>query len=140
MPGGVLVVNKGRDEILDSVLALALSGETDSKPSAIILCGKGKVENRVRKGCEKADISLMDTNIPFYKTIKSLQYKVYKVEPGEAEKIEIIKGTIENNVDMNSVEKMIFGGEKEEKISGKNLFKAIVKGSVGFLGNIIKKK
>lgn len=139
-PGKVLLVSKTRDDVIDPVIARCLSGIRDSSPAALVLCGEGMVDDWLKRGCEKASLPLFETKRPFEKTVKDLQYRVFKVEPDESEKIEKIIELIERTVDMDMIQKLLLSPQKDEKIVKRNVIKSFIKGSLSLFGNFIKKK
>lgn len=103
-PASALLLSASRQEVIDAIIARKMSGELPDGPGALILCGEeAEYTAHVDKACGMLDI-------PLYRTLKSaeesafkLSAKIFKVEPGDSDKIQEIVSTIIEHVDMDAV-------------------------------------
>ncbi|MEN8221891.1 MAG: AAA family ATPase [Acidobacteriota bacterium] len=106
-PGSALVASAGRRDVIEAVLARRLSGALQDGPSAMILCGKTGIDNWVIEGCRKAGLPLFRSDAPFERTVKKIHHKIFKVEPGESQKIGNIVELIRSHVDMDMIKERL---------------------------------
>jgi len=102
-PDSALVASAGRRDVIEAVLARKLSGVFSEGPSAMILCGKSGIDKWVIEACRKAGLPLFRSDAPFEKTVKKIHHKIFKVEPGESQKIGNIVELIRSHVDMDLI-------------------------------------
>lgn len=112
-PDSALVVSAGRADVIDAVLARKFSGVFSNGPSAMILCGKGEIDKWIIEACKKAGLPLFSSNAPFERTVKRIHHKIFKVEPGESQKIDDIIALIHSRVEMDKINELL--SEPEER-------------------------
>ena len=55
------------------------------------------------QACRKSGLPLFRSDAPFERTVKKIHHKIFKVEPGESQKIENIVDLIRSHVDMDII-------------------------------------
>jgi len=135
-PGSALVASAGRRDVIEAMLARRLSGVFSTGPSALILCGKSEIPEWVIQGCRKADLPLFRSDAPFENTVKRIHHKIFKVEPGESQKIGNIVELIRSHVDMDLIrDRLILPGSAED--TGEGLITRVLSSPFRLFGKLL---
>ncbi len=103
-PGRALLLSSSRQEVIDAIIARKMSGKLHAGPGALILCGDGgEYAEHVDKACGMLDIPLFRTSKSAEESAFKLSTRIFKVEPGDSDKIKEIVSTITEHVDMDAI-------------------------------------
>ena len=103
-PERALLISASRMDVIDALISRRLSGNVESGPGALILCGsESGLLPHVEQACRKLDIPLYCTEAPVDISASRLQRHIFKVTPGESMKISSIVKTVRENVDMQGI-------------------------------------
>ncbi len=138
-PNSALLSSLSRREIIEAVLARKLSGAFSGGPSALILCGKGEIDEWIIGACNKSGLPLFRSNAPIQKMVKRINHKIFKVEPGESKKIKDIVDLIHLHVDMDLIRKLLIES-RNQVYDEKGILNRILSSPFKFLGKFLKNK
>jgi len=138
-PNSALLSSLSRREVIEAVLARKLSGVFSGGPSALILCGKGEIDEWIIGACNKSGLPLFRSDAPIQKMVKRINHKIFKVEPGESKKIKDIVDLIHSHVDMDLIKELLT--ESKNHIDDeKGIINRILFSPFKFLGKFLKNK
>jgi len=103
-PRRALLLSASRIDVIDAVVSRRLSGNIESGPGALILCGPDSgLLSHVEEACRRLEIPLYRTEAPVDISASRLQRHIFKVTAGESLKISEIVRTVRENVDMSGI-------------------------------------